>query len=154
MGFQFTSSVFSDHGAIPKKYSGQGDNISPPLTWAGAPAETKSFAMIVDDPDAPIGTFVHWVIFNIPPSAGNLPEDVPKLKNLTDGSLQGRNTFQKIGYGGPLPPTQKPHRYFFKLHALDTMLGLEAGAYKKDLLKAMEGHILAEAELVGVYQKQ
>ena len=152
--FELTSSAFSDHGMIPKKYSGQGDDISPPLAWGGEPAGTKSFALIVDDPDAPAGTFVHWVVYDLPASAHGLPENVEHSDKLSNGTRQGKNTMLKTGYSGPMPPTQKPHRYFFKLYALDTVPDLKPGAHKKELLKAMEGHTLGETQLVGIYQKQ
>lgn len=154
MDFQINSDVFSNNGMIPKKFSGQGDDVSPPLAWSGEPNGTKSFALIMDDPDAPIGTFVHWVLYDLPPTVRSLPENVERSKTPLDGARQGRNSFLKIGYGGPMPPTQKPHRYFFKLYALDTMPDLKSGADKKDLLKVMEGHILGETQLMGIYQKE
>lgn len=154
MNIQLGSAAFGDNKMIPSKYSGQGEDVSPPLNWLGAPDGTGSFALIVEDPDAPLMTFTHWVLFNIPPTMDNLPEAVPNTETLPDGSRQGKNSLQKIGYEGPMPPTKKPHRYFFKLYALDTMLDLEPGASKKELLKAIAGHVLDEGQLIGIYQKK
>jgi Raf kinase inhibitor-like YbhB/YbcL family protein len=136
---------------IAKKYTCDGRDVSPPLRWDDTPAGTGSYALICDDPDAPMGTWVHWVIYNIPGTVSQLPEAVPAQEELKDGTLQGKNDFGRIGYGGPCPPRGKPHRYFFKLYALDAMLSLPAGATKSALLKAMEGHILAEAQFYGTY---
>lgn len=147
-----TSTAFKEGDAIPKKYGCNGADISPALQWNGAPTETKSFALIVDDPDAPMGTWVHWVIFNIPAKATGLPEDVPAKESLPDGALQGKNDFRNYGYGGPCPPGGT-HRYFFKLYALDAMLQLKAGCTKAELLKAMTGHIVGEAQLMGRYSR-
>lgn len=148
-----TSSAFKMGSPIPKKYTGDGPDVSPPLSWEGVPQEAKSLALISDDPDAPVGTWVHWVIFNIPPTEKGLPEGIPKQEVLPNGAKQGLNDFRKIGYNGPAPPPGKPHRYYFKLYALDTMLNLPSGVKKADLLKAMEGHILATAEYMGTYQR-
>ena len=153
-GFSITSPAFGQGAFIPRKYSGQGEDISPPLNWINPPVGTKSFALLVEDPDAPLITFTHWIIFNLPTAATGLPENVPATETLIDGSRQGTNTLQKIGYTGPKPPTAKPHRYFFKLFALDVLLNLASGVRKNMLLKAAEGHVLGEAELVGIYQKQ
>ncbi len=147
------SPAFKQGSPIPKKYTGDGPDVSPPLNWDGIPEGTKSLALISDDPDAPVGTWVHWVIFNIPPTEKGLPEGVPKQNTLTNGAKQGTNDFRKVGYNGPAPPPGKPHRYYFKLYALDTILDLPAGAKKSDLLKAMEGHILSQAEYMGTYQR-
>jgi Raf kinase inhibitor-like YbhB/YbcL family protein len=146
------SPAFSEGDMIPRKYTCDGANVSPPLTWSGVPAGVKSLALICDDPDAPRGTFVHWVVFNIPPSSSGLREGLSNDKTLQDGSKQGLNDFRRIGYGGPCPPSGT-HRYYFKLYALDTELGLDPGATKKELLEAMEGHILAEASLMGKYRR-
>lgn len=146
------SSAFNDGDMIPRKYTCDGSNISPPLTWSGVPAGAKSIALICDDPDAPRGTFVHWVVFNIPPSSSGLREGLPNEKTLQDGSKQGLNDFRRIGYGGPCPPSGT-HRYYFKLYALDVELDLDPGATKKELLNAMEGHVLAEATLMGKYRR-
>ncbi len=149
-----TSAAFDEGKTIPIKYSGQGDDLSPPLSWSGAPGGAKSFALIMEDPDAPMMTFTHWVIFNLPGDKTSLPENVAKVGELPDGSRQGKNSFQETGYGGPMPPPGKAHRYYFKIFALDTVLNLKAGANKKELLAAMEGHILAEGQLMGIYQRQ
>ncbi|RMD91107.1 MAG: YbhB/YbcL family Raf kinase inhibitor-like protein [Calditrichaeota bacterium] len=149
---KITSPAFSEGGMIPSKYTCDGQDISPPLNWEKSPAGVKSFALICDDPDAPMGTWVHWVIFNIPADTTSLPENVPTIKVLKNGAKQGRNDFRKIGYGGPCPPGGT-HRYFFKLYALDTMLDLKSGISKDELLKAMEGHIVARGELMGKYRR-
>jgi Raf kinase inhibitor-like YbhB/YbcL family protein len=151
MSFQLSSAAFSNGGTIPKNYTCDGPDISPPLSWSGAPAQTESFALIADDPDAPAGTWVHWVLYNAPASAKEVSDGVKKNEQLADGTLQGRNDFRKIGYGGPCPPPGKPHRYFFKLYALDTKLSLKAGASKSDVESAMKGHVLAQAELMAKY---
>src|SRR5580692_7053415 len=144
MSFQLSSSAFSSGGTIPKKHTCDGSDASPALNWNGAPAGTQSFALIADDPDAPAGTWVHWVLYNAPGSAKEFSEGVKKEEQLSDGTLQGRNDFRKIGYGGPCPPPGKPHRYFFKLYALDIRPDLKSGLTKTDLLKVMEGHVIAE----------
>lgn len=150
---QITSSAFAEGATIPVQYTCSGADISPPLTWAAAPEGTTSFALIGDDPDAPGRTWVHWVIYNIPADATGLSENIPKDEQLSDDSLQGKNDFRRTGYGGPCPPQGSPHRYFFKLYALDVMLDLEAGATKADVEAAMQGHILAEAQLVGMFRR-
>ena len=152
MALSISSSAFAAGQSIPAIYSCLGRSVSPPLSWTGAPAGTASFALIMDDPDAPIGTFVHWVIFNIPASGSGLPEAVPGSAKLTDGTLQGSNGAGQTGYAGPCPPSGT-HRYFFKLYALDTVLNLPSGASKDQLLKAMQGHILAQGELIGTFNK-
>ena len=154
MPFQITTTAFSNAGAIPKNHTCDGPDLSPPLTWKDAPAGTQSLALIADDPDAPSGTWVHWVIYNLPSTTKELPEGVQKTEKLPDGTLQGRNDFRKIGYGGPCPPPGKPHRYFFKLYALDTKLNLKPGATKAELESAMKGHTLAQTEVVGKYGRQ
>ena len=148
-----SSPAFAAGASIPAVYSCDGKDQSPPLRWTGAPAGTKSFALIMDDPDAPAGTWVHWLIFNIPAQATGLPEAVRPAATLDDGSVQGTNSWRRLGYGGPCPPRGQ-HRYFFKLYALDAMLSLSSSAGKADLLRAMEGHILAQAELMGVYRRR
>jgi len=146
-------SVAFKHGArIPSKHTCDGMDVSPPLEWANAPAGTKNFALICDDPDAPMGTWVHWVIYDIPASTMNLPEKVPPLKELNNGAKQGMSDFRTIGYGGPCPPSGE-HRYFFKLYALDGPTGLKPGAAKSQLVESMKGHILGEAELMGKYKR-
>ena len=151
---QLTSTAFSDGEAIPAKYTGQGKDLSPPLQWSGVPAGAKSLALIADDPDAPVGTWVHWVLYSLPPTVAELSEDVPKTPTLRTGARQGRNDFGRLGYGGPMPPPGNPHRYFFKLYALDKTVDLKPGATKKDLERAIASHILAEAQLVGTYQRR
>ncbi len=149
--FQISSAAFSGNQMIPKKFTCDGADVSPELGWKDAPAGVKSFALIMDDPDAPVGTWVHWVLYNLPADAKELPEGVTKQEQLPDGSVQGRNDFRKIGYGGPCPPAGKLHRYFFKLYALDTKLGLKPGASKSDVERAMKSHVLGETELIGRY---
>jgi Raf kinase inhibitor-like YbhB/YbcL family protein len=151
MAFQITSSAFANGGTIAKNYTCDGPDIAPPLAWTGAPSGTQSFALIADDPDAPAGTWVHWVLYNLPGTAKELAEGARKEEQLPDGTEQGRNDFRKIGYNGPCPPAGKPHRYFFKLYALGAKLGLKPGASKAEVESAMKGHILAQAELVGKY---
>lgn len=146
------SSVLKEGGMIPEKYTCDGDDISPPVSWSDIPQSSVSLALICDDPDAPAGTWVHWVIFNIPAQTSGLKEFVPAERKLPDGSLQGTNDFRKIGYGGPCPPSGT-HRYYFKLYALDTKLELDAGATKWQLVQVMKGHILAEAQLMGKYKR-
>lgn len=150
---ELQSSAFEAGGAIPKQYTCQGQDISPPLSWNAVPEKTQSLALICDDPDAPMGVWVHWVFYNLPADTRELPEYVPPQKTLANGAKQGINDFRKIGYGGPCPPSGE-HRYFFKLFALDAKLNLDAGIKKADLLKAMEGHILAESKLLGKYRRR
>jgi len=145
-----SSSAFQEGGTIPAKYTCDGNDISPPLKWTGIPDVTKSLALISDDPDAPMGTWVHWVMWNIPPSVHELAESVPPKPELPDGSRQGISDFRRPGYGGPCPPSGV-HRYYFKVYALDTMLDLPSSTRRADLLKAMKGHILAEGQLMGRY---
>lgn len=152
MKINVTSSAFKDGGTIPSLYTCDGDDTSPDISWAGIPDAAKSIAMIADDPDAPRGTWVHWVIYNIPPQSEGLPQNVPPDKILGDGSMQGMNDSGQTGYGGPCPPGGV-HRYFFKVYALDTRLSLGPGATKKDLEDAMKGHILAEGQLMGRYKR-
>jgi Raf kinase inhibitor-like YbhB/YbcL family protein len=154
MNFQITSTAFSEGQPIPAKYSCEGRDISPSLAWTNTPTNTKSFALIMDDPDAPMGIWVHWVLYDLPANTTGLPEDVAKTEIISNGAKQGMNTWPRLGYGGPCPPPGKPHRYFFKLYALDAMLDLKPGLTKKDLLKAMEGHVLAEGQLMGTYQRK
>lgn len=150
---KLTSTAFAEGKPIPRKHTCEGEDVSPPLSWSDAPAGAKSFALICDDPDAPVGTWVHWVAWNIPASVTALDENTPKQDAIPGGGQQGRNDFKRTGYGGPCPPPGKPHRYFFKLYALDAELDLAAGATKADLERAMQGHILAEAHLMGTYQR-
>ena len=152
MGLEITSPAFEEGGMIPERYTCDGVNVSPPLTWTSVPAGTKSLALICDDPDAPMGTWVHWVVFNLPVDATGLPEDIPPQKALERGGKHGTNDFRTIGYGGPCPPSGT-HRYYFKLYALDAELDLDVGITKEQLLKAMEGHVLAEGQLMGRYKR-
>ncbi len=152
MQIKVTSTAFEQGGMIPKQYTCDGTDVSPPLAWTSVPEETKGIALICDDPDAPMGTWVHWVLFNLPADVKELPESVPPQERLENGAIQGTNDFRKIGYGGPCPPGGT-HRYFFKVYALDAEINLQAGATKRDLLKAMEGHILAEGQLMGTYKR-
>ena len=152
MAFSLTSGAFKDGTAIPVKHTCDGADVSPPLAWSGPPEGTRSFALIVDDPDAPAGTWVHWVLYNVPAAVSELPENVAKVESLDlDGARQGRNDFRRPGYGGPCPPAGPAHRYFFKLYALDAPLKLKAGAQKNDVEAAMEGHVLGSAQLMGTY---
>lgn len=152
MELKVTSSAFQEGQMIPAKYTADGEDISPPIAWTGVPEGTRSIALINDDPDAPMGTWVHWVVWNIPPEMTSLDEGVPDDAALTNGTRQGKTDFGSIGYGGPAPPSGV-HRYFFKVYALDTMLDLSAGATKADLEKAMKGHILAQGQLMGKYTR-
>jgi Raf kinase inhibitor-like YbhB/YbcL family protein len=149
--FKLSSPAFEPDGTIPKQFTCDGSNVSPALTWTGPPAGAKSLALIVDDPDAPAGTWVHWVIFDLPASARELAEGMPQDAELAGGARHGRNDFRRLGYGGPCPPPGPAHRYFFKLYALDARIGLKPGATKADLENAMKGHIIAKAELIGRY---
>jgi Raf kinase inhibitor-like YbhB/YbcL family protein len=153
MDIKITSSAFAEGGMIPAKYTCDGADISPPLQWDAVPEGTKTVALISDDPDAPMGTWVHWVLFNLPPDVKELPENVPPDETLSNGATQGTSSFQKIGYGGPCPPSGT-HRYFFKLYALDAELDLDASANKARLIKAMEGHIIGKGQLMGKYKRQ
>ena len=153
MEMKVTSKAFQDGGMIPKQYTCDGANISPPIAWDSVPEKTKSIALIADDPDAPGKTWVHWVAFNIPASAHEIPENVPAQENISGGGKQGTNDFKKVGYGAPCPPSGSAHRYYFKLFALDTELTQDSSATKDQLLKAMDGHVLGEGQLMGKYQK-
>jgi len=151
MAFQIKSAAFEANGNIPRKYTCDGPDVSPPLAWTDPPARTQSLSLIMDDPDAPVGTWVHWVLYDLPADTRTLPESVPKDRELASGAKQGVNDFRRIGYGGPCPPPGPAHRYFFKLYALDAKTNLKPGASKAELLRAMEGRILAQAELIGRY---
>jgi hypothetical protein len=158
MSFELSSAAFKHNERIPKKHTGEGEDKSPPLQWQGAPATAQAFALICDDPDAPAGTWVHWVIWNIPGALGALPEGVARAKEVADlgGARQGANSWptNNIGYRGPMPPPgHGPHRYHFTLYALNQKLDLAAGATKKDLILAMTGHILGQARLTGKYER-
>lgn len=156
MALTITSPAFPDQGEIPRVFTCQGDDSSPPLSWSGAPDGTRSFVLIVDDPDAPDPaaprmTWVHWVLYNLPADSSGLPQGVPPA-TLPPGTLQGLNDWKRTGYGGPCPPIGR-HRYFFKLYALDTVLPDLGKADKAAVEEAMEGHVLDRAQLVGTYQK-
>ena len=139
---------------IPAKYTADGQDISPALKWTKAPEGTRSFALICDDPDAPVGTWVHWILYGLPPDTTELPEAVPTTETLDSGARQGLNDFSRVGYGGPAPPRGKAHRYFFRLYALDTEIQLPSKATKQQLLESMKGHVLTEAQLMGTYRRE
>lgn len=149
---ELTSSSFVHEGTIPSKHTCDGKNISPPLSWQGAPRETRSFALICDDPDAPMGTWVHWVFYDIPAEVTSLPENVARQQEITGLGKNGKNTSRRWGYDGPCPPSGT-HRYYFKLYALDDNLNLKAGLTKEELLQVIKGHTLAEAQLMGRYKR-
>jgi Raf kinase inhibitor-like YbhB/YbcL family protein len=153
MVLRITSPAFSEGETIPRKYTCEGPDVSPPLNWGEPPVGARALALIVDDPDAPVGVFNHWIIFNIPAAERGLTEAVPVQGELPNGSLQGRNSFGRMGYGGPGPPPGGPHRYYFTLYALSEPLKLTAGADKKQVLAAMKGHIIGQAELMGKYRR-
>ncbi len=149
MAFELTSSAFKEGELIPKKHTCEGPDLSPPLRWSNPPPGTRSFVLIADDPDAPVGTWVHWVVFNIPLDLRGLAEGLPAQETLPNETQQGLNDFKRVGYGGPCPPPGKPHRYSFRLYALDTALNLKPRATKAQVLDASKGHILGEAQLMG-----
>jgi Raf kinase inhibitor-like YbhB/YbcL family protein len=149
--FEMTSAAFDQGGTIPQQYTCDGPDLSPPLRWAAPPEGTQSLVLIADDPDAPAGTWVHWVLYDLPPGQRELAEGLPQQETPAEGGTQGKNDFGKLGYGGPCPPKGKPHRYFFRLYALDIKVDLSPGATKGEVLEKMAGHVLAEAELVGRY---
>lgn len=153
MEIKIASTAFDDGGLIPPKYTCDGADISPPLNWEDVPEGTKSIALICDDPDAPAGTWVHWVLFNLPAETRELAENIPPDRTLPNGARQGTSDFGRIGYGGPCPPSGT-HRYFFKIYALDAQIDLADGADKAQLLKAIEGHILDQGQLIGKYKRQ
>jgi len=153
MTFWLQSPSFSGGSSIPKKFTCEGSDVSPPLQWSDPPANTQSLALIADDPDAPAGTWTHWVVYDLPPNLRQLPEAVPKQATIPGGGSQGTNDFGKIGYGGPCPPPGNPHRYFFRLYALEKKLDLKPGATKQQVVGAMQNHILAQVELMGTYQR-
>jgi Raf kinase inhibitor-like YbhB/YbcL family protein len=151
MALALESPAFKADSNIPSVYTGDGEDRSPPLRWSGVPADAKTLALIMEDPDAPSGTFVHWVAFNIPATIDHLPEGTQHRGDYTDGTLQGRNGFDRIGYGGPKPPQGQSHRYVFKLYALDDRLSLEPGVSRTDVERAMNGHVLDSTELTARY---
>lgn len=151
MPLTISSPSFANGGDIAKQFTCDAADVSPQLAWSEPPAGTKTFALLVDDPDAPVGNWNHWTMWNLPANLRGLPEGVSKDARLADGSEQGKNDFRKTGYNGPCPPPGKPHRYYFKLFALDAKLELKSGAGKKELEAAMKGQILAQAEWMGKY---
>ncbi len=151
---QLTSTAFSEGGAIPAKFTCDDRNVSPVLSWSGVPTGAKSLVLIADDPDAPGGTWVHWVLYDLPAATSELAEDTAKSQYLPSGAKQGLNDFKRLGYGGPCPPPGKPHRYFFKLYALDTLLELKPGATKNEVERAMQKHILGQGQLMGIYKRK
>jgi Raf kinase inhibitor-like YbhB/YbcL family protein len=152
VAFQLSTTAFEDGGAIPKKFTCDGADVSPALAWSAPPAGTQSLALIVDDPDAPAGAWVHWVLYDLPGDARALAEGVPQEGELASGARQGRNDFGRIGYNGPCPPRGATHRYFFNLYALDSRMNLSPGASKGDLERAMKNHAVAQAETIGRFQ--
>jgi len=153
MALELKSAAFGNNEFIPEEYTCQGEDISPPLSWSEVPEGTKSFALICDDPDAPAGTWVHWVIYNIPPGEQGFSPGVKSQETLGNGSKQGMTDFGRVGYGGPCPPPGNPHRYFFKLYALDVLLNINPGLTKKELLQKIEGHIIEETQIVGKFRR-
>jgi Raf kinase inhibitor-like YbhB/YbcL family protein len=156
MGLSLTSTAFKDGAPSPVMYTCDGADRSPPLSWRGVPEGTGAFALIVDDPDAPGRTWVHWVLYDLPASLDGLPEDVSNVEAPRElgGAVQGKNDSRKVGYGGPCPPPGPAHRYFFKLYALAAPLGLKPGASKQEVEQAMGGHVLATAQVMGTYARQ
>jgi len=153
VSFAVKSEGFSNGGEIPRKYACTGENVSPALGWTETPANAHALALIADDHDAPGGTWTHWILWNLPAHATSLPEGTPTSETLDNGARQGRNDFGRIGYGGPCPPPGKPHRYFFRLYALDAALDLKAGASRNELDSAMKAHIVAQAEWMGLFKR-
>ena len=151
MAFRLTSPVLQVGQPFPKKYTCDGDNISPPLTWADAPSNTQSFALILDDPDAPKGTFTHWVLYNLPGSLNQLPEN---FSNSSQDAMQGVNSYQHTAYDGPCPPAKATHTYHFRLYALDQRLDLTAHATRDRVLARMQGHVITDTELTSTYSRQ
>jgi Raf kinase inhibitor-like YbhB/YbcL family protein len=146
--------AFKPGADIPAQFTCDGSNISPALSWTTAPNGTQSFALVMEDPDAPGKTWVHWVLYDLPATERELPEGVSPKRTLPSGARQGRNDFGKTGYGGPCPPPGPAHRYYFKLYALDNRLGVQAGATRAQVDRSMRGHVLAEAEVMGLYRRQ
>jgi Raf kinase inhibitor-like YbhB/YbcL family protein len=154
MALTLTTTAFTPGGDIPARFTCDGDDVSPALRWEGVPEGTRSFALVMDDPDAPRGTWQHWLLYHLPPATRDLPEDMPADESLPSGARQGRNDFGKPGYGGPCPPAGPAHRYYFRLYALDVVPDVKAGATRSALDRAIRGHILAEAELMGRYRRR
>lgn len=153
MAFTLESPQLQPGGMIPRQFTCDGADMSLPLHWNEAPAGTRSFALVTEDPDAPGGMFIHWVIYGLPPDRRELPENVPKTPDLPGGARQGRNSFGNIGYGGPCPPPGPAHHYHFLLFALDATFDLPAGATRAELARAIHGHVLAQADLTGLYKR-
>lgn len=153
VAFSISSNDFQNGGDIPKKFTCDGADVSPELSWADPPAGTQSFALIADDPDAPVGTWTHWVLYDLSAGTHNLAENVAKVDQLPNGGMQGRNDFRKIGYGGPCPPPGNPHRYFFKLYALGSKLSLKPGASRQEVEEAINGHTLGKTQVMGKYKR-
>ena len=153
MAFELVSSAFKPKETIPREYTCDGSDISIPLSWKDVPDRTQGFALIADDPDAPRGTWVHWVVYDLPGDLRELAAGIGHEESLRNGAKQGKNDFGKIGYGGPCPPGGPAHRYHFKLYALSQMTGLRSKATKQQLLDAMKGHVLGEAQLIGTYKR-
>lgn len=154
MSIQIRSAAFDEGQSIPQKHTCDGEDVSPSLSWRNAPDKTKSFALICDDPDAPSGAWVHWVIYDLPAAITELPEAIPTKEEVLNGAKQGTNDFSRIGYGGPCPPKGNPHRYYFKVYALDSVLSLKAGSTKADVENAMKGHVLGEGKIMGTYKRK
>lgn len=152
MEIKVTSTAFKEGDMIPSKYTCDNTNISPQIAWANYPKQTESFVLISDDPDAPVGTWVHWVVYNIPPKINELKENFKKDSMSPEGIMQGTTDFRKIGYGGPCPPSGT-HRYYFKIYALDIILNVKPGLTKKEILEKMEGHVIGEGQLMGKYKR-
>lgn len=153
MAFAVKSTAFSNGGEIPRKYTCSGENLSPALSWNDMPPKTQALALIADDPDAPGGTWTHWILWNLPIRATSMPEGISARESLDNGARQGRNDFGRVGYGGPCPPPGRPHRYFFRLYALDAALELKAGASRTEFESAMKPHVVAQAEWMGMFKR-
>lgn len=151
--FRVESAAFKEGESIPSRFTCEGEDASPALTWTSPPSGTRSFVLIVEDPDAPAGVWTHWVVYNLPAQARSIDEDSPRRNELPRGGFQGLNSFGRIGYGGPCPPPGNAHRYIFRLYALDTVLSLQPGAEKQEVLAAARGHILREADLMGRFKR-
>ncbi|HTO87326.1 MAG TPA: YbhB/YbcL family Raf kinase inhibitor-like protein [Thermoanaerobaculia bacterium] len=152
-GLRLRSEVFGQGEPIPARYTADGEDVSPPLSWSAVPPESKSLVLTCEDPDAPRGTWIHWVVYDIPPSVSELPEGVPPRETLPTGGTHGKNDFGRLGYGGPAPPSGT-HRYFFRLEALDRTVSLPPGASLAQVRRASEGHVLARGELMGTYSRR
>jgi Raf kinase inhibitor-like YbhB/YbcL family protein len=153
MAFKITCTEFKEGQPIPRKFTCEGADVSPPLSWEDAPDGTTSFTLIVNDPDAPAGDWVHWVLYNLSAETHHLAEGIPSEKSLLDGALQGRNSWHQVRYGGPCPPPSGIHHYYFRLYALDCKLTLDGGANKQEVTYAMQGHILAQTQLIGIFSR-